>query len=92
MHLQYLSAFYYVSDHAAFQKDGQGFLGRVELNVISVGPVRLLTSMAVACCFRVLIWQPGVVKIVLEKWAVGGTTQAQTDIPLRNRYVKRRIY
>ena len=36
--------------------------GQAESNIISIGSVCLLNSMAFARCFRVLIWQPGVSK------------------------------
>ena len=36
-----------MSGHAVFKKDGETGFGRVESNIISVGPVRLLTAIAV---------------------------------------------
>ena len=53
----------------------------------------MLTSMAVSHCVRMSYLATQGFEMVLEKWAVGGITQAktQTDFPLLNGHFKKRM-
>ena len=65
MHLQYVPA------------EGCGaFFAWVESNIISVGPVHLLTSMAITRCVCVPIWQPRV-----SKWYWRNGQRAESHRP-----------
>ena len=92
MRLKYLLAFYYVP---GFLEECWGLFGWIELNIISVGPEMLFAYChggRMLCSCSYLATQG--VKMVLEKWAKGGITQAktQTDVPLQNEHFKRRMY